>query len=502
MKDTLQTQNWISNMCRATTKAALAFAAVLALAVITISTQSAQAQTYTVLHSFDGTDGAEPNGGLVQGTDGRLYGTTGADTYGGGTVFEITPGGTLTTLYRFCLQSGCTDGAAPDAGLVQGTDGDFYGTTNLGGAYGYGTVFKITPSGTLTTLHSFCSQQTYTCGDGAYPGPGALVQADGNFYGTTLYRGAHGYGTVFEITPGGTLTTLYTFCSQAGCADGGNSEGGLIHSANGDFYGTTYTGGTHGSGTVFEMTPSGALTTLYSFCSQSSLGIPCADGANPAGGLVPSGDMAFYGTTYEGGTYSEGTVFKINTCGDKLTTLDSFDLTDGAAPFAGLVHGSDGNFYGTTFRGGTGGTGDGTVFKITPGGTLTTLHDFCSQSDCTDGSFPWGGPLAQDTNGNFYGTTSAGGTNSDGTVFELSVGLGPFVQLPTTSGKVEADVMILGTKLTGATSVAFNGTGAVFKVVSSSLITATVPAGATTGKVEVVTPSRTLSSNVNFRVTP
>jgi uncharacterized repeat protein (TIGR03803 family) len=352
----------------------------------------------------------------------------------------------VTTLYSFCSQSGCTDGEYPKGGLVQATNGDFYGTTAAGGASGSGTVFKITPSGKLTRLYSFCSQSNCTDGGGPYAG---LVQAtNGDFYGTTDGFGANGnYGTIFKITPGGTLTTLYSFCGQSGCTDGEYTYAGLVQAANGDFYGTTSQGG--------------------------------------AGSNCPY-------------TWGCGTVFKI-TPGGTLTTLHRFNGTDGYEPGGPLVQASDGNLYGITYADGA--NGRGTVFKITPGGTLTTLYSFCGQSGCTDGEFPWfGAGLVQATNGDFYGTTSQGGLANDGTVFSLSVGLGPFVETQPTSGKVGAAVKILGTNLTGATNVSFNGTAAVFKVISSSEITTTVPTGATTGKVQVVTPSATLSSNVPFGV--
>src|SRR5208283_2780235 len=203
-----------------------------------------------------------------------LYGTTeegGANCtpLGCGTVFKITPGGMLSTLHSF----DGTDGANPFTGLVQATNGDLYGTTGSGGK-GYGTVFKITPSGTVTTLYSFCSQSN--CTDGEHPS--GLVQAtNGDLYGTTATGGVdwpYGWGTVFKITPSGTLTTLYSFCSQSKCADGESPGAGLVQATNGDLYGTTYSGGAFGGGTVFKITPSGTLTTLYSFCSQSN----CSDG--------------------------------------------------------------------------------------------------------------------------------------------------------------------------------------------------------------------------------
>jgi uncharacterized repeat protein (TIGR03803 family) len=444
---------------------------------------AAPAQTFTVVHSFDSGDGADPEAAPVQATDGNLYGTT---QYGGanklGTVFKITPSGVLTTLHT----SDSTDGAHPEAALVQATDGNFYGTTVAGGANGDGTVFKITPSGTLTTLHSFDG----TDGDHLVAG---LVQAtDGDLYGTTTYGGANysctdGCGTVFKITVSGTLTTLHSFDST----DGSYPDAALVQGTDGSFYGTTSHQGSNscfaGCGTVFKITTQGTLTTLHSFDG--------ADGERP-GGLVQATDGNFYGTTVEGGAEPYGTVFKITASGD-LTTLHSFDSADGAQPFGTLVQATDGNFYGTTYEGGA--NRYGTVFKITPSGTLTTLYNFCAQPGCTDGRDPFAG-LVQDTNGSFYGTTFFGGANSDGTVFSLSVGLGPFVETLPTSGKTGAVVKVLGTDLTGATSVTFNGAAAVFKVISPSEIGTIVPSGATTGPVQVVAPSGTLTSNVNFRV--
>ena len=489
-------RNLISRMCLRAGTAVLAFAGVMVPGMM--ATPSAQAQTFTVLHSFDGTDGSQVFTGLVQATDGNLYGTAaGGGANGGGTVFKITPSGTLTTLYSFCSQTNCTDGYFPAAGLVQATDGNFYGTTGYGGAIGSGTVFKITPSGTLTTLYSFCSQ--VGCTDGENPA-GALVQAtDGNFYGTTPFGGASTdcCGTVFKITPSGTLTTLYSFCLT--CTDGAEPNGGLVQATNGNLYGTTPYGGAHGAaGTVFKITTSGTLTTLYSFCSRSG----CADGQYPYAALVQATDGSFYGTTYSGGASNDGTVFKTTPSGT-LTTLYNFcsrsGCADGQYPYAALVQATDGSFYGTTYSGGA--SNDGTVFKTTPSGTLTTLYNFCSQSGCTDGAQPYAG-LVLDTNGKFYGTTYSGGASNDGTVFGLSLGLGPFVETEPTSGKVGAAVKILGTNLTGATSVTFNGTPATFKVRSSSEIRTVVPEGATSGKVEVTTPFGTLRSNLPFRVRP
>lgn len=197
---------------------------------------------FKTLHSFGGTDGVYSSAALVQATDGNLYGTTangGAN--GDGTIFRITPSGTLTTIYSFCSQPGCADGLEPYGVLIQATTGDLYGTTSHGGTANSGTVFRITPSGTLTTLYTFCSQSN--CVDGANP-YGGLVQAiDGNLYGTTSHGGTLGVGTVFKITPSGTLTMLYSFCSQNNCMDGIQPYAALVQATDGNFYGTTFYGG-------------------------------------------------------------------------------------------------------------------------------------------------------------------------------------------------------------------------------------------------------------------
>ena len=379
---------------------------------------------------------------------------------------------TLTTLANF----NGINGASPNAPLVQGSDGNFYGITIGGGdsdncnfirSTGCGTVFKMTSGGTLTTLHSFA----YTDGFFLYSGQGALVQgSDGNFYGTTDSGGTGencglGCGTVFKITRGGVLTALHNFAGYP--SDGATPLGGLAQGDDGSFYGTTLSGGTNsncgsfGCGTVFRITSGGVLTVLHNFDGT--------DGEEPQAGLVQANDGKFYGTTLTGGAYGGGTVFKITsdgvlttlqslegnpgaglvegtdgnfygttlnglgngmvftiTPGGTLTTLHVFTgyPTDGAAPEAALVQGTDGNFYGTTSSGGAsdnctsaGENGCGTLFKITAGGTLTILHNF----DSTDGISPNG--LVQGTDGNFYGTTGGGGANGDGTVFRLSVGL-------------------------------------------------------------------------------
>ena len=467
----------------------------LAASLILLSLAAAApstAQTFTTLINFRFTNGAYPRASIVQGIDGNLYGTASGGSkdcpLGCGTVCRMTPSGILSVIAEF---DDNPDGQYPSA-LVQTANRNFYGTTVYGGTYNDGTVFEISPSGSLTLLHTF----DYT--DDGTPAAGLVEGPNGNLYGTTYSGGANSDGTIFSVTPGGTLTTLHNFDG----VDGDVSDGALVLAANGNFYGTTAEGGTsaactRGCGTVFTVTPKGALTSLHSFDGS--------DGSSPLAGLVQGTDGNFYGTTSLGGLYDGGTVFKITPTGS-LTTIYNFcsnppTCTDGANPDAALIQGTDGDFYGTTVSGGAFGICDGpcgSVFKITSGGTLTTLHSF----DVTDGEAPYGG-LVQATNGTFYGTTQDGGTHSgQGTIFSLSTGLGPFVETNPAFGSVGTSAIILGNNLTGTTAVTFNGTAASFKVVSSSAIKATVPIGATSGTVQVTTPTGTLNSNIIFRVVP
>jgi uncharacterized repeat protein (TIGR03803 family) len=423
-------------------------------------------------------DGAYPSAALVQGSDGSFYGTTQyGGTYFSGTVFKISPNGALTTLYSF---TGTADGT-PSAALVQGSDGSFYGTTQYGGAHtnqwgtGYGTVFKISANGVLTTMHSFTGGN-----DGA--GPNGLVQgSDGNFYGTTSSGGTSGAGTVFKISTNGVLTSLYSFAN--GTNYGANPSAALVQGSDGSFYGTTQNGGTFGWGTVFKISPNGALTTLYSFGSvQDTNGVPLG-GANPSAALVQGSDGSFYGTTQNGGTNGGwwGTVFKISPTGAYASLYSFTGGNDGGNPGAGLVQGSDGSFYGTTFGGGTNGGWWGTVFKISPNGALTTLHLFGSVQDTNgvplDGANP-SAALVQDSDGSFYGTTSSGGTNGGyGSVFKISTN-GALTTLYSFTGT--ADGANPSAALVQGSDGSFYGTtdhqgtyyfGTVFKISANGVLT-------------------------------
>jgi uncharacterized repeat protein (TIGR03803 family) len=469
---------------------ALALKIVLALSLFCAVAVTSSAQTFTTLNKFRGTNGANPYAPLVQGTNGDLYGTTfngGADN--GGTIFKMTLGGKLTTIYSFPNETG------PYAGLVQATNGNFYGAIS-------GLIFEITPGGTLTTLYGFCSQGP-DCTDGFGVSAPLLQGTDGNLYGTTMVDGANNGGNIFKLSPSGTFSVLYSFCSLSGCTDGETSAAGLVQGADGSFYGTTREGGTRGFGTIFRITPTGKLTTLYTFCPRGD----CTAGAEPTAALLLATDGNFYGTAWQGGPFeNEGTVFKMTPDGT-VTVLyyfcsqGGFQCTDGAGPESPLIQGTDGNFYGTTSFGGS--HGRGTAFEIKPDGTFTTLYNFCSQSHCPDGDSP-DAALFQATDGNFYGTTLLTWApltmKTGGLVYRLSTGLGPFVETLPTFGRAGGTIKILGTNLSGATSVSFNGTPAAFKVMSSSLITTNVPAGATSGSVTVTVPSGTLTSNKPFSV--
>jgi uncharacterized repeat protein (TIGR03803 family) len=311
------------------------------------------------------------------------------------------------------------------------------------------------------------------------------------------------YGSVFEMSQIGQLTTLYTFCAKINCIDGSSGARGLTLAANGEFYGVTGDGGPHTAGTIFKITPEGEFRTLHAFDRN--------DGATP-NTLIQATNGSLYGTTLGGGINNSGVIFELTPEG-QFQVLYNFcsqvNCSDGANPYAPLMEGTDGNFYGTTTFGGVSringfALGFGTVYQITPTGQFTTLHTFCTGGgDCADGAYPEAG-LTQGTDGNLYGLTYGRlmCPGNCGTVFKLSMGLAPFVEAGQDFGSVGHSVNILGNHLTGTTCVRFNGVSATFKVLSSTLIRATVPNDATTGRIEVTTPAGALSSNTDFHVLP
>jgi uncharacterized repeat protein (TIGR03803 family) len=472
--------------------------------------------TVDCLYSFTGgNDGGQPMGaGLLLGADGNFYGMTSfggpyvsQDPYslGYGTIFKVTTNGTLTTLYSF---AGTNDGAYPFSKLVQGTDGNFYGLASFGGPFintdpnglGYGTVFKLTTNGLLTVLYCFTGGS-----DGAYPGAGLVQGADGNFYGTTVYGGPFtnqdsvgvGYGTIFKIMTNGTLKTLYSF---TGGANGANPNGALVQGRDGNFYGTTVNGGPFtnrgpvafgsiigvGYGTVFKLTPAGALTTLGFFSGTN--------GANPFAALTPATDGNFYGTAVFGGPHTNesdyvsipvgygsldgigyGAVFKITTNGI-LTTLHTFDNTPDATPLGGVVQDSDGSFYGTTEF--------GTLFKMRPDGSLTTLYDLFMLD------FPYA-PLTLGSDGNFYGTTA--GIMDNGCIFRLSGFAGSSDLTITTASPLPGGMVGIAY---GQTLAVTGGTSPYFW----SLASGSLPAGLILNPNGAISGIPTTVTNTSFTV--
>ena len=310
------------------------------------------------------------------------------------TVLPVNPPGTsLTSLRSF---SGATLPLNPHAGVIQGTDGWFYGTTLNGGSGGGGTAFKLNALGALSILHSFNNGA-----DGATPFAGLIQASDGRFYGASLAGTNTSFGTLFRITSTGALTPLHAF---GGGADGGSPLASLMQASDGNLYGTASIGGSNAAGTVFSLSTNGLFTPLWSF--------NVTNGSSPTSSLVQGSDGKLYGTTSAGGTQDLGTVFSLSTNG-LFDSLVSFDYTRGAYPSDGLVQATDGAFYGTASSGGTNGLG--TVFRLTVDGTLTSLHSF----NYEDGAYPVGG-LVQATDGNLYGTTSQGGLGGQGTVFQIT----------------------------------------------------------------------------------
>jgi uncharacterized repeat protein (TIGR03803 family) len=429
---------------------------------------------FSVLYSFpfDSSNSTTPNGmfpvaGLLQAPDGNFYGVAsgggssgtdfcqpGPEIFGCGTIFKLTPSGHFTLLYSFCGGYGCgsypPDGADPRGRLALGPDGNLYGTTQQGGyyngVYNSGTIFRISLSGAYEIMHSF----TGCCGtgDGESPAAGLTLASDGNFYGTTQAGGTSGNGTVFKMDLTGTVTILYSFLSDD--TNGTDPWSALIQASDGYLYGTCYTGGANGNGTVFRISTSGNLTKVYDFT-------PAAGGAGtlPRAGVIQASDGNLYGTTWEGGAGGAGGVGAIYQLTlEGVATLEaSFSFASGYSPADALVQGSDGNLYLTTPDGG--GTNSNGV-----------------ADDGTIEVFKAGLPLPKPGILGFVPSSGPVGT-------KVTIGLGPYI---------------------GATAVTFNGTSATFKVTGSEFITTTVPAGATTGLISVTTPGGMVKSKQKFIV--
>ena len=488
----------------------------------------APGQTLTTLVNFNETNGDAPEyGSLVQGSDGNFYGTTfnggPAGLLGNGTIFKVTPAGVMTTLYDVVPLHGF-DTSNPNSSMIQASDGNFYGTTSQGGLWNTGTIFRITPSGTFTTIHEFGEPTTP---DVQSPNPGLIQGTDGNLWGTSLEGGVHGEGTVFKVTLSGTVTVVYSFSLTDVVYNGALSnfnvwgpEAGLVQAADGNFYGSAWW-----SSSIFKITPGGVLTLLHPIAQ--------IEGYLPNAPLTIGADGNFYGTEPSGGASNTGTIFKMTPAG-VLTVLHTFgkSVTDGNSPnYAPLVQTADGNFYGTTKLGGA--NNDGTIFKITPAGAFTLAYSF----GVTDGLSPMGG-LTLGKDGNLYGTTSQGGSGFHGTVFKLAIaGATPPPAAPAITGIVNDAgfkaggpvasggwVAVFGTNLAPAgdsrqwnpateivsgklptsldgTSVTVNGKSAAVAYISPTQVNIQPPDDSAVGPVQVVVSTAAGAAGAPFTAT-
>jgi uncharacterized repeat protein (TIGR03803 family) len=460
------------------------------------ATISALAQTPTTIYTFAGGNGnpANPqNNSVAQGRNGNYYFTTCVPLSIESVMFDITASGALSTVYT---PSNCS------YGVTLGTDGNLYSTTgNNDGAGGlYGTLYKVTPTGTATLLHTFTNGA-----DGSYPYWPPIEGTNGIFYGTTDAQATN--STTYSVTSSGTFTTLHTFTGSDG-----QDANGLVQGSDGNFYGSTQSGGANNLGVVYKMTPTGTVTVLHSFAGS--------DGAVGRWDLIQAKDGNFYGVTLNGGTFGAGVLYKITSTGT-YTVLYNFPYPGtnqytNPFPYSGVIQATNGLLYGVT--GNVGGPFVwGSIYSFnTTTLTYTTLYNFTGG---TDGGQPYG-PLLQHTDGLLYGTTYVGGnvsgssscntveydgelvgTGGCGTVFTENIGAKPYIKLQTTSGSVGSKVGVFGQGFSSASVVKFNGVQAASPTLTgTTYLTATVPAGATDGYVTVTTGSTTLTSTAKYTV--
>ena len=441
----------------------------------------ASGQTPSLLYSFDpvnnGIFGPFPPSLMTQGPDGNLYGTTdsgGANSRGG--IFVVTPSGSETQIHDFTSP----DGAHCNLGLTLGNDGSFYGACFDGGTNNEGELYKVTAGGVLTPLYSF----TDLAGDGAEPNAPPIQAADGNFYGTTVAGGAHGDGTIYKMTPSGSVTIIHSFLYPP---EGGSPGSALVQGSDGNFYGTTEEGGG-----VFQVTTAGKLTVIHA--------LSVSEGELPLGALIQGSDGNFYGTSSLGGSAGDGTIFKVSSA-EKFTVLHNFDPTvDGQGdPWAGLLQTSGGNYYGVSFRSGKPAQNQyGGIYTLTSKGVYSSLYLF----DGTVGANP-ASAIIQHTNGLLYGNAQNEGGFNVGTIYSLDIGAMPFCKPIVPSGKIGTVVGILGQNFSSSSVVKFGGvTATAVSVIGPDFLTATVPTGALTGTITVTTGEVKLTSPQTFKVLP
>lgn len=411
----------------------LSTAAFMLLFALAGTMHAGAATSLNVIYSFcqkaNCTDGDQPYGGVMLDPSGHLIGTTGfGGRYNGGTVFALSPKGKLHTLKSFCdgTPPNCQPAEGPFTTPIEDTKGNIYGTVYFGGDYGDGAVFelelKTTGGYRLKYLHSFNGTDGSGPFELTYAGAssGNLYDGLAPLYSTTIAGGANNAGIVFSLTPTGnkwSLQTLYNFCSASGCSDGGLPYAGVIVDPSGNLLGTTEYYGSNNAGVIYELSNTGGSwkqTVLYTFCSSSA----CSDGNGPFAGLARDASGNLYGTTYFGGAQNDGVVFEFSSAG-AYSVLHDFcsesNCTDGSQPAAAVTLDSSGNIFGTTGRGGD--NNFGTIFKVA-GGTFKRLYSFCAQSGCADGGYPYGTPIF-DTRGRLVGTTQYGGAMSLGEVYRI-----------------------------------------------------------------------------------
>jgi uncharacterized repeat protein (TIGR03803 family) len=442
-------------------------AAFIALFVLaTGATVPALGQTFSVVASITDHAYSNPSGQIVQGRNGDVYAVTPAN----GWLFSATTSGTFAGVYQ----------VGGPSGVTLGSDGNLY-TNFVFDRVGCGEVDRTTPAGVYTLLASICGD------NGAYPYSAPIQASSGIFYGTASEGGTDNEGTIYSMTLGGTLAVLHSFIGT----DGSYPYAPLVVGSDGNLYGGTSSGGTNNDGVLFKVTPQGTYTVLHNLAGS--------DGSEINSGLCLGSDGNLYGVTYRGAAGS-GVIFKLTT-GGVYSVLYTIPNTY-SLPASSLVQASDGNLYGVLGQGNS--SQPGWIYSVTTTGTFTILHEFCQETDCTDGSAP-ATPLIQHTNGTLYGLTLQGGTGTqyDGTFYSLDIGAAPFASLESTSGKEGARVGIFGQGFNARSVVKFGGTQATAVTPGGTgFLSATVPAGALTGAVTVTTGSTTLTSLRPFDVTP